>query len=226
MELRYSPQTKFFFYPRSPCGERQGILFTSRHFTYFLSTLSLRRATKPCTRLSGRNTFSIHALLAESDSLQALRRPWLQLFLSTLSLRRATWKDAAGPYQQRVFYPRSPCGERPCRAACPAKFCIFYPRSPCGERRIQPQAADALQVFSIHALLAESDSQHEKINSTNYKFSIHALLAESDTNRKQMAVSVIDFLSTLSLRRATNSIAILFGSLIFLSTLSLRRATF
>ena len=175
----------------------------SSEILHFLSTLSLRRATYPAASCRPHVAFSIHALLAESDSSYSL--------LARLA---------------RFFYPRSPCGERPSRCAAAYLSWIFYPRSPCGERRNGGDVADALQVFSIHALLAESDSQHEKINSTNYKFSIHALLAESDTNRKQMAVSVIDFLSTLSLRRATNSIAILFGSLIFLSTLSLRRATF
>ena len=57
---------------------------------------------------------------------------------------------------------------------------LFYPRSPCGERLV----AD-------NRLVAE------------YAFSIHALLAESDRNKhKGQALNDI-FLSTLSLRRAT-----------------------
>ena len=79
----------YYFYPRSPCGERlakslaQGrdILFLStlslRRATWFglactsnplfLSTLSLRRATGQCFAHYITNNISIHALLAESD---------------------------------------------------------------------------------------------------------------------------------------------------------------
>ena len=56
------------FYPRSPCGERQGVDGSGKRSTSFLSTLSLRRAT-----------LAILAYLILS-----------MLFLSTLSLRRAT----------------------------------------------------------------------------------------------------------------------------------------
>ena len=55
----------------------------------FLSTLSLRRATKAC-------------------QFSALKDG----FLSTLSLRRATWAGAGGCQSLPHFYPRSPCGER------------------------------------------------------------------------------------------------------------------
>ena len=102
------------FYPRSPCGERQprktevpGAIEISIHallaesdvymcpiictIPLFLSTLSLRRAT----RLNPKNPalasiISIHALLAESDSQR-------ENTLCTII----------------YFYPRSPCGERP-----------------------------------------------------------------------------------------------------------------
>ena len=56
------------FYPRSPCGERP---FHPTHMLY------------ACT-------ISIHALLAESDSLHTTYGLTNVLFLSTLSLRRAT----------------------------------------------------------------------------------------------------------------------------------------
>ena len=36
----------FYFYPRSPCGERQHINSRTNHVKGFLSTLSLRRATE------------------------------------------------------------------------------------------------------------------------------------------------------------------------------------
>ena len=56
----------------------------------------------------------------------------------------------------------------------------FYPRSPCGERRLSKNGEQHTQRISIHALLAESD--HFKPYAHN---------------------AMIEFLSTLSLRRAT-----------------------
>ena len=79
----------------------------------FLSTLSLRRATRgkvtggydrndfyprsPCGERRGYGQYcihargiSIHALLAESDPPRVIRKPTAARFLSTLSLRRAT----------------------------------------------------------------------------------------------------------------------------------------
>ncbi len=169
------------FYPRSPCGERQ--------FSYFLH---------------------IHRLL----------------FLSTLSLRRATAQIAPFFRNNRNFYPRSPCGERRkikdfvylynfisihallAESDGILVFCgpqgsgflstlslrratikviirepaqkNFYPRSPCGERRTSVVSSAGTTGISIHALLAESD-----------------------VNRAIDVVESRQFLSTLSLRRAT-----------------------
>ena len=146
------------FYPRSPCGERRFALRVCVAFAQFLSTLSLRRATVQLHAVGAVMPISIHALLAESDSLHALVYALHHIFLSTLSLRRATTRNrtprramwtflstlslrratAAANHKGRLrgnFYPRSPCGER--------LFGLdrkqrgngnFYPRSPCGER--------------------------------------------------------------------------------------------
>ena len=57
-------------------------------------------------------------------------------------------------------------------------------------------------VISIHALLAESDSSQSSIKSTP-EISIHALLAESDLYLGRQNPERAEFLSTLSLRRAT-----------------------
>ena len=57
----------------------------------FLSTLSLRRATKSREyAMKYRPSISIHALLAESDVRPTGRPAYHTGFLSTLSLRRAT----------------------------------------------------------------------------------------------------------------------------------------
>ena len=55
--------------------------------------------------------------------------------------------------------------------------------------------------------------------------SIHALLAESDQRSIRRCLPWPIFLSTLSLRRATFKLKIMYRAFRFLSTLSLRRAT-
>ena len=67
------------FYPRSPCGERHTEPSSMCTKKRFLSTLSLRRATK-------------NAITAAPQ----------QEFLSTLSLRRATFGPGVGGAQQRI----------------------------------------------------------------------------------------------------------------------------
>ena len=78
------------FYPRSPCGERRVTRVIMTADQAFLSTLSLRRATRLRERLHIERIISIHALLAESDSWYACSTAHTARFLSTLSLRRAT----------------------------------------------------------------------------------------------------------------------------------------
>ena len=101
------------FYPRSPCGERLNEDRYGQQFWRFLSTLSLRRATRgkvtggydqsdfyprsPCgerrgwtLNINGPIKISIHALLAESDTKRSIPLQARLRFLSTLSLRRAT----------------------------------------------------------------------------------------------------------------------------------------
>ena len=124
------------FYPRSPCGERpygrindiSRLIFLStlslRRATVagsclngvigFLSTLSLRRATSGSKGRPATQAISIHALLAESDLIDPEIKIATERFLSTLSLRRATSKGSVSIPRYRNFYPRSPCGERPC----------------------------------------------------------------------------------------------------------------
>ena len=104
-----------------------------------------------------------------------------KVFLSTLSLRRATRQRTLYGRVRTNFYPRSPCGERPyTNKNTVMRSLYFYPRSPCGERRAASFAWCAAMLISIHALLAESDIVHPVGNG----------------GRDQ-------FLSTLSLRRAT-----------------------
>ena len=147
------------FNPRSPCGERPDSFWGLLRFIQFQSTLSLRRATSGRANCSASPRISIHALLAESDpapfgsisiagliSIHALLAESDGtvtgtfadvLFQSTLSLRRATCHRDRGNSRVTDFNPRSPCGERRCKAF----------RGKC------------FLSISIHALLAESDTQ-------------------------------------------------------------------
>ena len=171
------------FYPRSPCGERLKLLAERFCDALFLSTLSLRRATVLRIRSGNAHTgISIHALLAESDGSSSSRSWQQKRFLSTLSLRRATHRESK----------RGPGGCISIHALLAESDVEnirhknvrgdFYPRSPCGERR-----------FFCRAL------------QNKFPISIHALLAESDTPRLSRVVPTPIFLSTLSLRRATET---------------------
>ena len=193
----------FYFYPRSPCGERQ--VFST------LSALS--------------TDISIHALLAESDRnggrswMYVLyfyprspcgERPILKVygygdnkFLSTLSLRRATQAGSAGCLRSSISIHALLAESDPMNSETVWVIIVFlstlslrratrrplrnghhprnfYPRSPCGERLSNCKLCNLLINISIHALLAESDIQNAEAVS---KYMI--------------------FLSTLSLRRAT-----------------------
>ena len=124
-----------YFYPRSPCGERQPIQANIlKLYRYFYPR-------SPCgERLIALFDFpvvpaiSIHALLAESDTRGEHHASSQQEFLSTLSLRRATVLELQCILGGWYFYPRSPCGERPVPSGGHINKTDFYPRSPCGER--------------------------------------------------------------------------------------------
>ena len=125
------------------------------------------------------------------------------------------------------FYPRSPCGERRKITitvdegtlisihallaesdmirlrSCNAKP-NFYPRSPCGERRRGGDSCYLDNIISIHALLAESDCFYRFSWSSYLYFYPRSPCGE----RPYIMTTIIctaSFLSTLSLRRATNT---------------------
>ena len=101
----------------------------------FLSTLSLRRATRTATNKRPIFFISIHALLAESDFEEcAGSRVVLHISIHAL-LAESDASRVVTTSVAKYFYPRSPCGERlSCNANVNFTTCI-----------------------SIHALLAESD---------------------------------------------------------------------
>ena len=215
----------------------------------FLSTLSLRRATA-CITIITICTVSFLSTLSLRRATRlptALRTPH-QRFLSTLSLRRATSiiKTLSGGIL--YFYPRSPCGERLRQSRSSRGLRNFYPRSPCGERRRAEQSGNKVN----HNFYPRSPCGERRGPKLGQLFraliSIHALLAESDFTTVLHWYHINKFLSTLSLRRATQhqhkqkrahviSIHALLAEsddtyivmeateVEFLSTLSLRRAT-
>ena len=79
--------------------------------------------------------------------------------------------------------------------------------------------------ISIHALLAESDYlvSYAAKSATEFLSTLSLRRATTDADGHQ--VTVVEFLSTLSLRRATALGEATATALKFLSTLSLRRAT-
>ena len=106
-------QYSMYFYPRSPCGERHISGATDLIFLAFLSTLSLRRATRSHRR---NDRSPIHFYPRSPCGERPAERSdtkHYDPFLSTLSLRRATRETTSIKPIFRDFYPRSPCGERP-----------------------------------------------------------------------------------------------------------------
>ena len=200
--MLYNNHTIHYFYPRSPCGERQqaqGLKISPHSISIhaLLAESDARRASRQ--QPAG---ISIHALLAESDGVMAAPITPTYEFLSTLSLRRATLGRSVGLPVAGHFYPRSPCGERRFRRRPVPRNRNFYPRSPCGERPAHTPTAYIAPHFYPRSPCGERRVPVK--------------------NQSQG----LQFLSTLSLRRATikNPEAVS-KYMIFLSTLSLRRAT-
>ena len=136
-DLRSSPLASAYlhFYPRSPCGERQNNQVEQLKCNAFLSTLSLRRATRGISSNTAEiANISIHALLAESDDAKQANQSGHCISIHALLAE-----------------------SDPARHCCHALLLYFYPRSPCGERPQLWWDGAALADISIHALLAESD---------------------------------------------------------------------
>ena len=190
------------FYPRSPCGERRWAFVWTTGKTRFLSTLSLRRATRTGLTCGDGRNISIHALLAESDhdgrvnllgfqnfyprspcgerQFQMLRQVHHMQFLSTLSLRRATVMLAGILAHHAHFYPRSPCGERLMN---------------------RPQHSLSMRFLSTLSL-RRATAHSRQVTSSACHFYPRSPCGERRPDRVNYAREPA-FLSTLSLRRAT-----------------------
>ena len=128
--VSYSAPSLLYFYPRSPCGERK---YVARRNVISIHAL-LAESDIYCHLSGASYSISIHALLAESDG------PW-----STLPIGMAN------------FYPRSPCGERLVVDGHRVHITRFLSTLSLRRATIILRYSVSLSVFSIHALLAESD---------------------------------------------------------------------
>ena len=174
-----------------------------------------------------RPAISIHALREEGDAAKSMWNAQPAEFLSTPSARRATPPGQVQQIRHVDFYPRPPRGGRRAqgsgRAAernfyprpprggrlCPAwlRFCgccYFYPRPPRGGRHQCAMSYITTFNISIHALREEGDWMIS-LSRAIPSISIHALREEGDRASTARRLSFMQFLSTPSARRATET---------------------
>ena len=213
------------FYPRSPCGERLIRPYANFAKPGFLSTLSLRRATRggiwrylgagflstlSLRRATARREsrqqpagISIHALLAESDYSSKIMILVFGLISIHALLAESDGQTFACWYIKEIFLSTLSL-----RRATPqinmmgAPVDNFYPRSPCGERPQWRTLASGIYGFLSTLSLRRATPRTEQ-TPPPFWISIHALLAESDQPATGRNNKNNIFLSTLSLRRAT-----------------------
>ena len=192
----------------------------------FLSTLSLRRATIVVRKKDRQSSISIHALLAESDHNTENNYTDYYISIHALLAESDNLRVVDGSKSSIIsIHALLAESDPPIMIREPATSRFLSTLSL--RRATRGGVACYLDnLISIHALLAESDGDLVHLSALD-GISIHALLAESDHIVKvQCVVHIAEFLSTLSLRRATvwdrrtNP-----RPRRFLSTLSLRRAT-
>ena len=148
---------RFYFNPRSPCGERPGSPITSFSVFPFQSTLPVWGATTE--RYIGstcRENFNPRSPCGERR-IGSYGHPDYDL-ISIHAPRVGSdvnmWTPAAA---ERNFNPRSPCGERLCFVVRSKKGDNFNPRSPCGERPSTAYRLNTSNDISIHAPRVGSD---------------------------------------------------------------------
>ena len=158
----------------------------------FLSTLSLRRATRLPTAFRTPHQRFLSTLSLRRATLHCTTYLNCSRFLSTLSLRRATTNRRTTVPNFRYFYPRSPCGERLHHRTHRQFSNHFYPRSPCGERLHTTTITICTASFlSTLSLRRATIAAHIYLHS--HAISIHALLAESDSSSKIKSSFIVYF---------------------------------
>ena len=169
-----------YFYPRSPCGERP-----------YGRINDISRLMK----------ISIHALLAESDSEAVPCRPHADISIHALLA------------ESDLF-----------RVTVPEHVIVISIHALLAESDVSCNYFPFDIAISIHALLAESDSVTTSFQG-GFAISIHALLAESDTANRSDPSAILDFYPRSPCGERLGDRTVHQVNQQFLSTLSLRRAT-
>ena len=143
-----SPHSQEYFYPRSPCGERQARESIGTLRTVISIHALLAESDVGAPEGSDNWHISIHALLAESD-------PPYNLMIH---------------HKKRISIHALLAESDETIAAEVGGSNHFYPRSPCGERRVTVLGIQHRVGISIHALLAESDYITKKENQPSKSF--------------------------------------------------------
>ncbi len=151
-----------YFYPRSPCGERQ---------------------TATPMKTPPYNHFYPRSPCGERPWTRGSRITYIE-FLSTLSLRRATYLAFSHRTVNIHFYPRSPCGERHTCPIISTTTLIFLSTLSLRRATDADHAQDILTAF-LSTLSLRRATLISMFNSPHSKISIHALLAESDSKSAQ-----------------------------------------
>ena len=179
------------FYPRSPCGERHLLcmpLWWLSHF-YPRSPCGERLCTP---RSAGPlQAISIHALLAESDDAAGWCRGGRPRFLSTLSLRRATRQRRKAAKPAKFL---STLSLRRATYSSPASFTPPLFLSTLSLRRATKSLLNSAggHVFLSTLSLRRATQLHPN-TLVRQSISIHALLAESDSNIADAVQDVQNF---------------------------------
>ena len=146
---------------------------------------------------------SIHALLAESDDTLTDDVSSSGRFLSTLSLRRATHYDNYNLHCVEISIHALLAESDPLTllmVVIPISFLSTLSLRRATRRASRQHPAGEI---SIHALLAESDSRTKAIPAEVGDFYPRSPCGERPTDMRQR-LTKLGFLSTLSLRRATD----------------------
>ena len=147
------------FYPRSPCGERRiGLVFLWWGVRISIHALLAESDGIQAETAVFVPPISIHALLAESDR-GAYRGARQSRPISIHALLAESDKNTsiAGRITEISIHALLAESDNQCKID-QKRSSNFYPRSPCGERPALFIGMDMEEDISIHALLAESDS--------------------------------------------------------------------
>ena len=189
------------FNPRTPCGVRPETWPSNIRY----QSVSIHALLAECdsNRKEGINneTVSIHALLAECDA--ASSRPGCYYGVSIHALLAECDLISTLHFTfPRCFNPRTPCGVRPRLRPLPKRKRRFQSTHSLRSATVVGRNADARQVVSIHALLAECDHIYGPVtqDQTGFNPRTPCGVRRCCTSKKQ---KFMKFQSTHSLRSAT-----------------------